>query len=270
MAELSPPSIQSKPEVHLWWLTAVFIAINVGLFLWQVLSGVNITAPSLVDAIHWGADYAPLTFLEEPTRLFTSMFFHFGLIHLMLNMWALYIFGSVAEQLLGRFYYLGLYILAGLMGSLLSGFLDIQNSFELLQSNDPTLLPTVSAGASGAVMGIGSALTVLALLPSLPKQRFILDKKSLLMIMGINLLIGFTIPGINNAAHIGGMLMGAVLTIIWYAGQRIHKPRLAFVAGMTVGIISCYLLYAYCMQQVQILEPVWRQILAAMRAQLHF
>ena len=103
MAELSPPSIRSKPEVHLWWLTALFIAINVSLFLWQVLTGVNITSPSLVDAIHWGADYAPLTFLEEPTRLFTSMFFHFGLIHLMLNMWALYIFGNVAEQLLVGF-----------------------------------------------------------------------------------------------------------------------------------------------------------------------
>ncbi|MGC3819870.1 rhomboid family intramembrane serine protease [Acinetobacter sp. G11] len=176
--------------------------------------------------------------------VFFSILFETPPIHLMLNMWALYIFGSVAEQLLGRFYYLGLYILAGLMGSLLSGFIDIQNSFELLQSNDPTLLPTVSAGASGAVMGIGSALTVLALLPGLPKQRFILDKKSLLMIMGINLLIGFTIAGINNAAHIGGMLMGAVLTIIWYVGQRIHKPKLVFVAGMTVGIISCYLLYA--------------------------
>ena len=103
MAELSPPLIQKKIEVQLWWLTAVFIAINVGLFLWQALTGVNISSPSLADAIHWGADYAPLTFLEERARLFTSMFFHFGFIHLMLNMWALYIFGSVAEQLFGRF-----------------------------------------------------------------------------------------------------------------------------------------------------------------------
>src|SRR5690606_713217 len=270
MAELSPPSIQSKLEVHLWWLTAVFIAINVGLFLWQVLTGVNITSPSLVDAIHWGADYAPLTFLEELTRLFTSMFFHFGLIHLMLNMWALYIFGSVAEQLLGRFYYLGLYILAGLMGSLLSGFIDIQNTVQLLQTNDPKLFPTVSAGASGAVMGIGGALTILSLLPILPKQRFILDKKTLVMVMGINLFIGFTMPGINNAAHIGGMLMGAVLAAIWYMGQRMYKPNLGFILGLGVGLIACYGFYDYCMQQVQLLEPVWRQILAAMRAQLHF
>ncbi|NNH00948.1 rhomboid family intramembrane serine protease [Acinetobacter sp. ANC 5414] len=270
MAELSPPPIQSKPEVHLWWLTALFIAINIGLFLWQVLTGVNITSPSLVDAIHWGADYAPLTFLEEPTRLFTSMFFHFGLIHLMLNMWALYIFGSVAEQLFGRFYYLGLYVLAGLMGSLLSGFIDIQNTFELLQTNDPKLFPTVSAGASGAVMGLGGALTVLSLLPILPKQRFILDKKTLVMVMGINLFIGFTMPGINNAAHIGGMLMGAVLAAIWYVGQRIHKPRLGFILGLGVGVVTCSVFYDYCMQQVQILEPVWRQILATMRAQLQF
>lgn len=270
MAELSPPPIQSKLEVHLWWLTALFIAINVGLFLWQVLTGVNITSPSLVDAIHWGADYAPLTFLEEPTRLFTSMFFHFGLIHLMLNMWALYIFGSVAEQLFGRFYYLGLYILAGLMGSLLSGFIDIQNTVQLLQTNDPKLFPTVSAGASGAVMGIGGALTILSLLPILPKQRFILDKKTLVMVMGINLFIGFTMPGINNAAHIGGMLMGAVLAAIWYMGQRLHKPNLGFMLGLGVGLIACYGFYDYCMQQVQLLEPVWRQILAAMRAQLHF
>lgn len=270
MPEHAPPHIRSKPEVHLWWLTAFFIAVNVGLFVWQVLSGVDITRPSLVDAIHWGADYAPLTFLEEPTRLFSSMFFHFGLIHLMLNMWALYIFGSVAEQLLGRFYYLGLYILAGLMGSLLSGFIDIQNTFELLQSNDLKLLPKVGAGASGAVMGIGGALTLLSLLPVLPQQSFLLDKKTLVMVMAINLFIGFTMSGINNAAHIGGLLMGAFMALIWYIGQRVNQPKLGFTLGLIIGIAICYGLYAYCMQQVQILEPVWRQILAAMRAQLQF
>ena len=270
MTELSPPPIQSNLEFHLWWLTALLIAINSGLFLWQVLTGVNISSPSLVDAIHWGADYAPLTFLEEPSRLFSSMFFHFGFIHLLLNMWALYIFGSITEQLFGRVYYLALYILAGLMGSLLSGFIDIQNTFELLQTQDAQLLPRVSAGASGAVMGLGAALTVLALLPTLIQQHFILDKKTLVFIMAINLLIGFTMPGINNAAHIGGMLMGVVLAIIWHVAQRLHKAQLGTVFGILIGILLCYAFYTYCMQQVQILQPVWVEILAAMRAQLHF
>ena len=270
MTELTPPQIKTKFDVHLWWITAVIIAVNVGLFFWQVLHGMDVSNPSTADAIRWGADYAPLTFLTEPMRLLSSMFFHFGLVHLMLNMWALYIFGSVAEQLLGRFYYLGLYILAGLMGSLLSGFIDIQNTFELLQSNDPKLFPTVSAGASGAVMGIGGALTVLSLLPILPKQRFLLDKKTLVMIMAINLFIGFTMSGINNAAHIGGLLMGAFMALIWYVGQRLNQPKLGFALGLILGIALCYGFYDYCMQQVQILKPVWREILAAMRAQLQF
>jgi membrane associated rhomboid family serine protease len=54
----------------------------------------------------------------------------------------------------------------------------------------------------------------------LPQQRFILDKKTLLIVMGINLAMGFMISGINNAAHIGGMLMGAVLAALWYLSQK--------------------------------------------------
>ena len=102
MTELTPPQIKTKFDVHLWWITAVIIAVNVGLFFWQILHGMDVSNPSTADAIRWGADYAPLTFLAEPMRLLSSMFFHFGLVHLMLNMWALYIFGSVLEQMFGR------------------------------------------------------------------------------------------------------------------------------------------------------------------------
>ena len=95
----------------------------------------------------------------------------------MLNMWALYIFGNVAEALFGRLYFIGLYLLAGLFGSLLSSYINIQNGHELLQHFDQSLLPHVSAGASGAVMGLGAALTVLSLFPPLPHRAYILDKK---------------------------------------------------------------------------------------------
>ncbi len=211
MTETTPPQINQKLQIQTWWFTALLIAVNVGLFGWQILSGVNITDPTPVDAIAWGADFTPLTFTAEPERLFSNMFFHFGMIHLMLNMWALYIFGSVAEQLFGRSYYIGLYFLAGLMGSVLSSYLSIRDGYELLQHFDPNLLPRISAGASGAVMGLGAALTVVSLFSPLPQQRFWRDKKSLLMIMGINLAFGFIVSGINNAAHIGGIIMGTLL-----------------------------------------------------------
>lgn len=177
MTQYQPPHINRKLNVQNWWLTALLIAINVGLFVWQIISGVDISDPAMKDAIHWGADFTPLTFSGQPERLFTSMFFHFGLVHLMLNMWALYIFGNVAESLFGRFYFIGMYLLAGLFGSLLSSYMTIQNGHELLQHFDQSLLPHVSAGASGAVMGLGAALTVLSLFPPLPHQAYILDKK---------------------------------------------------------------------------------------------
>jgi len=74
MSEYSPPLIHRKPETHLWWLTALLIALNIGVFAWQILTGVDASQPSTRDAILWGADYAPLTFLEQPQRLFSSMF----------------------------------------------------------------------------------------------------------------------------------------------------------------------------------------------------
>ena len=271
MSELSPPAVSTrKLQIQLWWITALLITINVGLFGWQVLHGMNVSQPDTLDALRWGADYAPLTFLEEPIRLFSSMFFHFGLIHLMLNMWALYIFGSVAEQMLGRFYFLGLYVLAGLMGSLLSGYLTIQDSYALLAEGaaNQQLFPSIGAGASGAVMGLGAALTIISLLPMLPKQQFYLDKKTLLMVMGINLAMGFMISGINNAAHIGGMLMGAALAFTWYLGQKLHQSLLIQMIGLIAAAVGCYLFYLHCQQLIQPILPLWEHFILLMKQSL--
>lgn len=256
-----PMQNKNKLQMQLWWITASLIAINVSLFAWQVLQGMDITQPSTLDAIRWGADYAPITFLNEPLRLFSSMFFHFGLIHLMLNMWALYIFGSVAEQIFGRIYFFGLYMLAGLMGSLLSGYISIQDTYELIRIGEPVaaLYPSVGAGASGAVMGLGASLTVLSVLPILKDQKFIFDKKTLLMVLGINLAMGFMISGINNAAHIGGMLMGAFLTLIWYVGQRIEKSAVFKLLGLILGFLICVFFFKYCQNLVVDIAPLWKE-----------
>ncbi len=263
MAHSTPDFIQSKFDLPQWWVCAGLIIINVLLFVWQIWHGMDISNPTQHDALRWGADYAPLTFLQQPWRLFSSMFFHFGLIHLMLNMWALYLFGNVCEKMLGHAYFLGLYVSAGLMGSLLSGYLSIQDSLHILQDNfEPSLLPSVSAGASGAVMGLGACLTVLSLLPALPQQMFILDKKTLLIMMAINLMFGFMVSGINNAAHIGGLCMGAILGGLWYVSQRQSSPRIWQSVAILVAILSCVAVYVYCQHLVQALTPFWSELLS--------
>lgn len=271
MSELTPPfqANTNRPNPRLWWITAVLIALNVGLFLWQISTGVDASQPSSRDALLWGADYAPLSFLAEPFRLLSSMFFHFGLIHLMLNMWALYIFGSIAEQLLGRAYFFALYVFSGLMGSLLSGYIAIQNSITLLEQGtiNSALMPSVSAGASGAVMGLGAALTILSLLPVLPRQRFILDKKTLLLVMGLNLMLGFMITGINNAAHIGGMIMGAVLAVLWYMAEKYRAAWLKAI-GLLLAILGLYMFYQYCLSLVALILPFWSEVLQMMQQHL--
>ena len=238
-------------------LTLILIIINVALFAMQVFSGVDISHPAIRDALRWGADYAPLTYLAEPYRLFTSMFFHFGIIHLMMNMWALFVFGNIVEQTFGRFFYLGLYLLAGLMGNLFSGFLDIQNSFSLLQQHQPDLMPRVSAGASGAIMGLGGALTALSFL----RPIAYLDRKSLVIIMIINICFGLFTPGINNMAHMGGLIMGAVLAICWHITQRFKPGWISSAVVLLLGVGLCYATYAYNMQLVQHLVVLWKEAL---------
>lgn len=270
MTEMQPPQFQMRQRIPLSQITFALIAINVALFAWQILSGVDVSNPATIDALRWGADYAPLTYLEEPFRVFSSTFFHFGLIHLMLNMWALYIFGNAVEKTLGHFYFLGLYLLAGIMGSLLSGYLDIRNSYELIQNFDPSLFPRVSAGASGAVMGLGGALTLLSFLPPLPRQQFIFDRKSLVIVLILNLGMGFMIPGINNAAHIGGMIMGATMALLWYLGQRMRFNWMMSFILLVIGAATCWMFYQYNLSLIEGIRPIWSEILMQMKTQLNF
>lgn len=118
-------------------------------------------------------------------------------------------------------------------------------------------------------MGLGAALTVLSLLPMLPQQRFILDKKTLLIVMGINLAMGFMISGINNAAHIGGMLMGAVLAALWYLSQRTQQ-RWIMPLSLVLAAYGSYWFYLHCQNLVVYIQPLWSEVLMMMRQQLNF
>lgn len=155
-----------------------------------------------------GAMYTPYVLESgEYYRLFTSMFLHFGIGHLLNNMITLLVLGWILETEIGRVKYLIIYVVAGLGGNVLSMLTE-------LPSHDYS----VSAGASGAIFGIVGALVYMAI-----KNRGRIGNvtgRGLIFICALTLYNGFTTVGIDNAAHIGGGIVGFLLGILLY-----HKKR---------------------------------------------
>ncbi|MEV8514962.1 rhomboid family intramembrane serine protease [Dactylosporangium sp. NPDC051484] len=148
-------------------------------------------------------------------RLFTAMFLHFGVLHLVMNMWALWVLGRPLEAALGRLRFLAVYLISGLGGSVLA--------FMLGSPNVP------SAGASGAVFGMFAAMIVVL-------RRMRLSIASIVPVLVLNLVITFSFSGyISWQAHLGGLITGAVVTAgLAYAPQ---KQRNAVQAVTIVGAL---------------------------------
>lgn len=198
----------SKPR----W-TYVLIGINVLVFLamtaFGLLNGLGLngTQDTRVLLI-FGAQQNQLVARGDYYRLLTSMFIHIGIVHLAFNTWALYVIGLGLERLYGSVRYLLIYILSGLGGSLVSYLLAPVN---------------VSAGASGAIFGlIGAEIAFFYRHRKTFGQASQQQLRSLLLIAGINLVFGFTFPGINNYAHIGGLIFGAALG--WFLVPQYQVP----------------------------------------------
>jgi rhomboid protease GluP len=194
------------PKGH-HFATSIILDLNILIFLLMVFSGVHILSPNGMELLQWGANRRFETTGGEWWRLLTSMFLHGGIMHLFLNITGLVIAAIFVEPLLGRKNYFILYILSGLCGSVASIW---------------WYPNTISVGASGAIFGLYGAILGLLLTNAFPKG----GKKGILLMIGIyvgiNLLWGLT-GGIDNAAHIGGLLSGALIGIILYkldGGQK--------------------------------------------------
>ncbi|WP_435978944.1 rhomboid family intramembrane serine protease [Psychrobacter sp. DM4] len=178
----------------------------IGLFIVQVLTGVDANNPSTEALLYWGANALPLTMVDDPWRLVSSAFLHIGLMHLLFNGFAMYFFGQVAEPMFGSAKFLALFLLAAIGGNLLNSQVTWQGIL------DGSAQPGLSAGASGGIMGIGAALLIAALF-KISVNGMVLNLKSLILIMGINLVYGFAVPGIDNAGHIGGAITGGIIAL---------------------------------------------------------
>ena len=187
-------------------VTVALIAMNALVFAIMVLSGVSAFLPTPQQAIAFGADFGPLTLNGQWWRLVTSMFVHFGIIHIGLNMWCLWNLGRTSEILLGRFSFLLAYFASGIFGSIASVYRNPLGA---------------GAGASGAIFGMAGVLVTFVYLKKTPAHLQINKKMlgSLGSFIFYNLIIGASIPGISNAAHVGGLVMGALVgTLLPAAG----------------------------------------------------
>jgi|SRR5437868_430537 len=191
----NPPSAQatqrtaSPPSA-----TIALIAINVVVFLIMVARGVSLTAPTTLQMLQWGANFGPLTLGTQPWRILTATFLHIGIVHLLVNMWSLWVLGLPTERLLGRWTFFAAYFISGLSGSIASLWWSPVR---------------ISAGASGAIFGLLGTLIALMYLGKLPLPKEVINRnlKNLLFVAGLNLFYGMS-SHIDNSAHIGGLLAG--------------------------------------------------------------
>lgn len=201
---------------------ALLIAI-VGYFALQVAQGVSPDNPTTIDLLSYGANTLPYTMNHQAWRLVSSGFVHVGIIHLLLNGFALYYFGSAIEVLLGKWRYLWLFLLAVIGGNLLT----LHHAWYLWQNSQNPFV--VNAGASGGIMGLGACLLMMSFGK---KYKNLLDTKSLFIVMIINLASGFMIANINNAGHIGGACVGVVMGL---AVAFLPKPAFWVLLAVLVG-----------------------------------
>lgn len=204
-------------------LSGIIVGINVVVFVLMLATGAPQAQQTLV---RFGALVRPLP-EGEWWRLFTSMFVHIGLLHLVFNMFALTIFGPPIEERYGKGRFLALYFGAGLAGGAAS--LTFNDGFG------------IAAGASGAVFGIlGAWIAFYARHRNLSGARQ--QMQSLLMLVGINLLLGLVGP-IDNFAHLGGLAGGFALGSVLEASAKMREGRVvaALAAFLFVAAVSAAL-----------------------------
>ena len=185
--------------------TAVLIILNLLVFLISEIMGGSQNISVMLDA---GAAYTPYILDEgEYYRIVTCMFLHFGIEHLANNMLVLFVLGGRLERTIGKIRFILIYFLGGIAGNILSLVLE-------MRSGDFG----VSAGASGAVFAVTGALVYVVIRHRGHVED--LSMRQILVMAVFSLYFGFTSSGVDNAAHVGGLIAGFVLTLLLYHPRR--------------------------------------------------
>ncbi|MFL5729752.1 MAG: rhomboid family intramembrane serine protease [Cytophagaceae bacterium] len=211
-----------------YFITPIMINLNILVFLLMTITGVNIIDPDSESLLKWGANFRPMTLDGEWWRILTCCFLHIGILHLAMNMYALVSIGLILEPHVGKVKFCVAYLLTGITASMAS-----------LWWHDLT----ISAGASGAIFGMyGVFLSLLTtnLINKTERQELL---TSILVFVGYNLFNGLR-GGIDNAAHIGGLLGGIIIGYAYLPALK--KPVDLKLKWLTVGVLIILILGGSC------------------------
>jgi rhomboid protease GluP len=232
---LSQPSSSTKEKLNSiyamfkptqgYFITPIIINLNIAIFILMVVSGADFFLPDNASLLKWGANFRPLTLDGEWWRLITNCFLHIGVFNFLMNMYALLYIGLLLEPHLGKARFLSAYLLTGLAASIAS-----------LWWHDMT----ISAGASGAIFGMYGVFLAMLTTNLIEKSARKELLTSIVIFVGYNLLNGFK-GGIDNAAHIGGLVSGLGIGYAFIPGLKKHealKLKYATIGILIVLIIS--------------------------------
>ncbi len=211
-----------KQRIKRLTLTEILIGINVIMFILTQIVDMA-TGDGL---LRLGAKVNALIGLGEYWRLLSAMFLHADLMHLIFNMMALYILGKDIERFFGKKKFLAIYFISGLVGSAASYL----------------LVDNVSVGASGAIFGLmGANLFLYKLNPLVYKRIYGSD---LLILIGINLVLGLIRPNIDMAGHVGGLIAGFITaSAVGLSYEKVMQAK-KIIYQVLVGILLVGLIVA--------------------------
>ena len=177
-------------------VTFTFLGIIILYFIIMSLNGGTTDAFNLVK---FGALFPPfVSQFNQYYRFVTAIFIHIGIMHLFFNSYALYIFGTQIEEVMGSIKYLFFFLLAGIGGNIVTYFFNFDS---------------ISAGASGSLFGILGAFVYL--IRHHKNMITAQGRKSILQLIGINLIITIISPSISITAHFGGLIIGYFLSYVF-------------------------------------------------------
>jgi membrane associated rhomboid family serine protease len=202
-------------------VTITAIGLCVVAFVAQQVTGGQLT---------WDWMFAPAAVWHQPWRIVTAAFLHGGVLHLAFNMYALWVVGSFMEQLFGRSRLAALYL-----GSALGGHALILAYFRVFDFTDQAAY-SGTVGASGAVFGLFAAALMAG-------RRLGSNINGIVGVIGLNLVLSFTVPNISWQGHVGGLLVGGAMAWAYIHVRPDRRRRRAWVVGVTVPVVVALIVF---------------------------